>query len=64
MVKAPSEKGLGSEPEGSARGGISLADYLELRGVSLRNTYLHVIRDPNASEDWQWALDQDPWSPW
>jgi len=39
--------------------GITLADYLELRGVDLRNTYLHVVREPNASRDWQWSAEQD-----
>ncbi len=39
--------------------GISLGEYLELRGVDLRKTYLHVVREPNASRDWRWATEQD-----
>ncbi len=38
--------------------GITLAEYLELRGVDLQRTYLHVVREPNASRDWRWASEQ------
>ncbi len=38
---------------------VTLADYLTLHNVNLNNTYLHVIRDPIASQDWQWASEQN-----
>jgi hypothetical protein len=37
---------------------VTLADYLALHNVDLNSTYLHVIRDPIASQDWQWASEQ------
>ena len=38
--------------------GVTLADYPELHGVDLSSAYLHVIREPNASQDWRWASEQ------
>lgn len=39
--------------------GVTLADYLRLHKVDLSSTYLHVIREPNASRDWRWASEQN-----
>ena len=37
---------------------VTLDVYLQYNGISLEGTYLHVIRDPNASRDWVWAMER------